>query len=151
MGRVVMNNSIIFLDVDGVLNSRLKNLETILLATGAKIIVSSSWRFGGIGNGSDFSRWIKKTCKDNSNLATAQLILSRTIGTTAIPKLTESVDLYPTREQEILDVVKDKQILKWIAIDDEVAHFPSQPSWLVLCSVDVGLDDVKTAEAINKL
>ncbi len=63
---------VLFLDVDGVLNSNERraydyegirgmdpeltgHLLRIVLQTGCKIVVSSSWRLGGIGPGSDFA------------------------------------------------------------------------------------------------
>jgi len=65
----VSERPILFLDVDGVLNSNehktrgdvwgmsgyhISQLARVLRATGCQIVVSSSWRRGGIGPGSDF-------------------------------------------------------------------------------------------------
>lgn len=63
---------VLFLDVDGVLNSNERraydyegvrgmdreltaNLRRIIEETGCRVVVSSSWRLGGIGPGSDFA------------------------------------------------------------------------------------------------
>lgn len=65
---------VLFLDVDGVLNSNrhlpdcigrggvgmatahISQLARVLLETGAQVVVSSTWRLGGIGPGSRFHR-----------------------------------------------------------------------------------------------
>lgn len=74
-----MNNSIIFLDIDGVLNSTsfaMKNpvigllgmdleavqiLVKIVKETGCKLVISSTWRKLGLGVGSDFRQELAKT------------------------------------------------------------------------------------------
>lgn len=111
---------VIFLDIDGVLNcqsskshcgifvgiddSKVKRLRKIVDATGAKIVLSSSWRLG----------WsIHRDCCDdggrylNSKLRKAGLFILDKTGKC------------PRRPMEVWDWLQGKQIESFVILDDE--------------------------------
>lgn len=143
----------IFLDVDGVLNtrkSRLKsgansmdpalvaNLDWVLSATGALLVISSSWRLGGIGKGSDFYQQLKIASNRFDS------IYSKIHGAT--PHL-------PTqdRKAEVLLYADIHKPSAFVAVDDDAFDLDSPPSWLVITSDSTGLDDVAGLQIISML
>jgi hypothetical protein len=81
---------IIFLDIDGVLTDQwtdvnqlsprcLSILANILRETGARIVISSTWRIGGIGPGSDWHKAVQRWADDTQD---ANVILGAVIGAT---------------------------------------------------------------------
>jgi hypothetical protein len=52
-----------------------------------------------------------------------------------------------TREEEILEYVKDNKIDKFAAVDDATEMFPSRPDWLIVTNPYEGL----TQKIANKL
>lgn len=105
-----MKNPILFLDVDGVLNRSsvgctpmvpelVQMLYWVCIHTGCLIVVSSGWRFGGIGRGSDFHKAL-------SRIPGGGEILSRVIGRTGSSDLGRAVE-----------------IVTWLAENHPGAHF----------------------------
>lgn len=128
----------IFLDVDGVLNtdhvgmdrSLIENLSRIVEATGAKIIVSSNWRHGGLGKGSVFEISMRYNGGEH--------LMDKVLGRTGIEG---------SREEEILNFVERNELRNWIAIDDLNLNLP--PEHFVRTTD--GLTKSKADEAIGKL
>jgi hypothetical protein len=140
------------LDVDGVLNTssfrdsfgatRMNpflddNLIEIINLTDCKIIISSTWKF----NMDDIKD--KLYCegfvnKPNSN--NVKKVIDSIIGCT--------LDL-DSREQEIIECVREYGIKNWVAIDDMELGLPD--SNFVLTDDDIGLNEMKMREAVEKL
>jgi len=161
-GPQVMSNfdRVLFLDVDGVLNtiesrsydiarfapSKVKNLVRILEETGCKIVISSAWRifFGGIGPDSEFQRSLKAAAIELGDPSQFDFIVSRVIG--------QTLDLDTNRQGEILEFVGEFKVQKFVAVDDLVDNFNIHlPDWLVLTNDETGLDERATEEIIKKL
>jgi hypothetical protein len=131
--------SVIFLDVDGVLNTDhvgmderlVSNLARIIEATGARIVVSSNWRYGGIGPGSDF----EISMRHNGGEKLMSAVVDRT-------------GVMETREEEILTWVEEHGVKNWVAIDDLALDLP--PEHFVR-TFRTGLVSAKADEAIAKL
>ena len=111
-----MKNPIIFLDIDGVLKlhgakdfdySCVKNLVDVLFITGAKVVISSDWRIGGIGIGSDLHKNLLKAGGD--------LIFSRIIGHTPINDFCRMDQIGDFIDQNF----QDKDNIIFIRIDDD--------------------------------
>lgn len=130
---------IVFLDVDGVLNTNhlgmeehlVENLSHIINVTGAKIVVSSNWRYGGIGPGSDFDKHMRASGGGD--------LMNSVIDRTGVME---------TREEEILAWVEDHDVKNWVAIDDMRLELP----WAhFVNTIRAGLTKSKADEAISKL
>lgn len=147
---------IIFLDIDGVLNSeayfdslpegiaarrsgnRLKcldksaitRLNKILKVTGAEIVLSSSWRVKGL-----------KTCN--------QLLTDAGCEKEAIGSTPMSMKLNRVNEIRLWREESQHNVVKWIAIDDEDISLLGENA--VQTSSDRGLQDEHVREAIDKL
>jgi hypothetical protein len=151
-------DKVLFLDLDGVLNTidsrdcnmsafdpnLVDNLYTILQTTGARIVVSSSWRFGGYHIGSDIYKAFSNACKclDNGKIKLST-IMDSIVGVT--------IDAPCSREQEVLYYVEEFDIKKFVALDDMDTHFPSNPNWLILTDDRDGLNNCIVNEVIGKL
>ena len=115
---------IIFLDVDGVLNnihstercrgfigiedSKVEILKEIVNKTGAKIVLSSTWRYGWEKNIND--------CDGHGTYLNYKLSYS---GLKILDKTKDFVDS-EDRGGEILEWVKRNNITEYIVIDDEI-------------------------------
>lgn len=111
---------VIFLDIDGVLNcqsskshcgifvgiddSKVKRLREIVDATGAKIVLSSSWRIGWAPRNVD--------CDDEGRYLNRKL---RREGLCILDKTGKS----PRRPMEVYDWLQGKQIESFVILDDE--------------------------------
>lgn len=153
--------NILFLDIDGVLNTstfrdtfgnrchpkKIELLGDIVLQTGCKIVITSDWRFGGIGPGSDI--WSAIQCKafvDKPPENTINAILDSIIDKT--------FDLDDGRSAEILSWVKtcDYQVNKFVVIDDKpeiVSGIDSKH--LVITDDDIGLTESIAQDVIKRL
>lgn len=138
---------VLFLDVDGVLNSNERraydyeglrgmdpeltaHLLRIVLQTGCKIVVSSSWRLGGIGPGSDFA--VALADADRSGKC-----LGAVAGATPVPMGRTEGGLYvgQRRRDEILTwletYAEEVQVARYAIVDDEPSSIVDGPDdWL---------------------
>jgi hypothetical protein len=137
---------IIFLDIDGVLNvmhrdrdeygaifhqNFVNNLETVINETGAKIIISSSWRHGGLQRMKDM--WSFRN------------LPSEVIGIT--PDLWEEIEGEDFHEkllrgheiQMVLDA--NPEITSYVIFDDDDDILPSQLPNFVMCSNNINHTD----------
>jgi hypothetical protein len=107
----------IFLDIDGVLKPFgqkdlskvcVKNLHDVLVATGAFVIISSDWRIGGIGIGSDLHKKLLQ--------ADGGLIFNRIVGATDINDKSrrDQINDFMINNGDIFDI--DHKI---VVIDDD--------------------------------
>jgi hypothetical protein len=149
-------DKVIFLDVDGVLNTdssrgfyimnmvpdMVRNLEVIVRNTGAYLVISSDWRHGGIGPDSDFQRHLKFACIKYGNVQMFDYLVDRIHGKT--------LDL-GLRQKEIYEYAEYHGIKRFIALDDYEEHFPDKPDWLVLTDDRDGLTDAIVGRCIDKL
>jgi hypothetical protein len=132
---------ILFLDIDGVLNSfknevehtckidkkLVENLNTILKSVpDLRIIISSSWKMVGL--------------KELKERFSGHIDTERVIGITSD---------FATREEEILAYVHKNKIEKWTAIDDCPLSL-SPENFVKTCSKN-GLTTVKAKEVILKV
>lgn len=142
---------IIFLDVDGVMNSVndqwldpkcVDNLHMIVQATGAKVVISSSWRDG----------WYKEPEKkymnspEMANLEVAMNELGMEIYDKTRPQLMGVMDF---RGNQIKDYLKDHEgeIEGFVVIDDLFfPDFGPLKDWLVLTDYDEGGLTVERAQ-----
>ena len=103
---------VLFLDIDGVINTyktcqiadmdgnKIDLLIDIIDQTGCKIVVSSDWRRGGLGQDSDYQLYLKRY---NDN---ADKVIDATIGGTTTA-----------------DMVRWRQIQYWLDTNDPVDSF----------------------------
>ncbi len=157
---------VIFLDVDGVLNSMewmqsdecvtnggifgmdteaVKLLKYIIQKTGANIVVSSSWRIGGITEGSHFYEELKRTDPSDT-------ILNAVIDRTCSGGITD----FPNNR----NYIRGDQIQKWIDDnafdgtfvilddDDDMGHLIDH---LVQTKTATGLLRLHVEQVIQKL
>jgi hypothetical protein len=103
---------IIFLDIDGVVcinNSwcyqSVKTLNEILKSTGAKIVVSSDWRY-------------QHTLEDLKNIFKHQEIECEVVGVTPIKRTVELDYLEKIRASEIIEFINLNKITQYLIIDD---------------------------------
>lgn len=137
---------VIFLDFDGVLNippylgrdkfghifnnKCVKNLETIIKQTSAKIVVSSTWRMDG-------TDVIKQLWKERS-------LPGEIIGCTPrchAPRTMTNEELmeYRGRGLEIEEYINKHGIKKYCIIDDDSDMLPTQMDYFVKCNFKTGL------------
>lgn len=140
---------LLFLDFDGVLNTNasrednpigfypdlVMNLAEVLRRTGAYFVVSSSWRLDpmGLGITSDFQGGLRRVGDLLHDPTLAPLVISRMHGAT--------VDAPMPREEQVLLYARDTRPSVYVAVDDDLSLFPSNPDWLVLTDPDQGLDE----------
>ena len=144
---------IIFLDIDGVLNSwvtgykittkKLQLLNSILEATCAKIVISSSWRVGS----KDVKEFLEKNFKkddfrlDNFNDATNRECIENIFYNDKIIDLTDTFG--PSRGDEIkrwLDNHID-DVESYVILDDDTDMLDEQLEHLVQTDTYFGLTD----------
>jgi HAD domain in Swiss Army Knife RNA repair proteins len=149
---------VIFLDFDGVLNippyigrdkfghifndKCVQNLETIIKQTGAKIVVSSTWRMDGIDV-------MKQLWRERD-------LPGQIIGCTpkchAVRVMTDEEALeYRGRGMEIEEYVNFYGIKKYCIIDDDSDMLPSQMEYFVKCSFKTGLTKSLADDCIDIL
>jgi len=149
---------VIFLDFDGVLNIHpfigkdkfghifnkrcVMNLDTILKNTGAKIVVSSTWRMSG----TDFIKemWIDRN------------LPGEIIGCTPkfnTPRVMNAVELmeYRGRGLEIEEYINKHGIKKYCIIDDDSDMLPNQMDYFVKVNHNSGLTSKLADLAIDIL
>lgn len=137
---------VIFLDFDGVLNIHpfigrdkfghifnakcVQNLETIIKQTGAKIVVSSTWRMDGTD--------VMKQLWKERNLPGEIIGCTPKFNT---PRVMNAVELmeYRGRGLEIEEYINKHGIKKYCIIDDDSDMLPSQMDYFVKCSFKTGL------------
>lgn len=147
---------LLFLDVDGVLTTTLcpnemvpscvERLDRILAATGAALVISSSWRATGIGPDSELQTGLRRICREmDGHLERFERIASRLHGATArMPS--------GTRQDEIEQYVRVHRPQRYAAVDDWPREFASPaPGWLVLTDAAQGLDPEAEARLIELL
>lgn len=142
---------ILFLDIDGVLNSAhvldtqkrgdaidrdmVSRINHIIDATGCKIVISSTWRL------------YHSLFAINKRLTSEGMHDNLIIGKT--PRLDAH---YYNRADEILRWLKDNDdVTQYIAIDDSAGEFDKIRDHLVATTWKDGLQDIHVTEAINKL
>ncbi len=118
---------VLFLDVDGVLNSHkyhggppgwgihiyhLESLKTILEKSDANIVVSSAWRYCGIDEDSDLQKALRM-CGD-----VGEFVISRIIGQTKNWISDVDTSYIITREYEISDYIYEHNVENYVIIDD---------------------------------
>lgn len=131
---------VIFLDIDGVLNVRrqgrdrfgslfhsqfVKNLKHIIDKTGAKIVISSSWRFNGLDEMRQM--WIERK------------LPGEMIGITPFTAQYEANENASFMERcergcEIRDWMKSNPVDSYVILDDDNDMLKSQQSNFVRCS-----------------
>lgn len=144
----------LFLDVDGVLNSgnndfgsvekdKLDRVKTIVKETDAKVVLSSSWRFG-------------EDCSENSNAKRQYDNLISSLNTVGIEVYSQTPKLPDGRGYEIqkwlLDSIeKDGIRVEGFAIldDEEAKYLYPMDAHLVQTDSDIGLTDKEMFEAIR--
>jgi hypothetical protein len=145
---------IIFLDIDGVLTDQwsdvnqlsprcLSILADILRKTGAKIVISSTWRIGGIGPGSDWQKAIQLWVADSQD---ADVILGAVVGATPDIDAPEV-----TRGKEINWWISDNPgVNRFVILDDEDDMDPHLDH-LVQIDANKGLTDTDAMIILKQL
>lgn len=144
--------SVLFLDVDGVLNTPddiccwgsdavnsklVDNLIWIMKETGCRVVISSSWRFSGLEN---VTRMIVSSVAHQYDKAFLADISSRFIDVTG------EMD---SRKMEILHWVKQNKPKAWVAVDDMPLGIGSDN--FVKTDEDTGLDSSRARRVIRLL
>ena len=135
-GQSYIHDSIVFLDIDGVLNTykeqgirrdyvdpvKVQRIKRIIDSTGAKVVISSNWR-------TDMSAVYRELAE----------IADSIIGSTG---------LTGNRNHEIEDWLEENPTKNWVVIDDLYLSFPGH---LVNTREDVGITDADVNKAISIL
>jgi hypothetical protein len=129
-------DKILFLDIDGVLNTyqeqktkhnyidpiKISRLEKVISATGAKIVISSNWRFA--------MNEIEKELP------------------TIVPYIIGITGLAEDRTTEITNWINEHDVENYVVLDDMYIHLPNN---FIQTNEDVGLTDSDAQKAINIL
>lgn len=160
---------IIFLDIDGVLNTErhhkycnengldnsdeygyvfdpvaVKNLERIVNETGADIVISSSWKYSGLSTLLDM--WSDRTLPGR--------VIDITPDTESDEFLfhadLENMEFLSCRGYEIKEwlLAHGKTVSKYAILDDEQEMLPEQQSHFVLTNPSVGITDENAVQAV---
>ena len=139
---------VIFLDVDGCLNTlrrfnyidkdKVDRVVAIIHATGAKVVVSSSRRYFGIGPGTIFYSDILS--------GGGEELLSYMIGMTELPIIWEPSE----RWKEIKNWL-DKNPTETFCIIEDVCEMERFEPFTIRCDPAIGLTDDGVQKAINIL
>jgi hypothetical protein len=142
-------DKVIFLDVDGTLNDSksiflresLEALTDILRLTGAKIVVSSSYRLKGLSiQDNIFERFLYKSIKDILPFDEYSLIRNSVVDVTP--------DTYPigSKSDDIAAWIKNRKFTgKFLVLDDIVTKFSSNQ---IILDKNVGLQKVHVPYAV---
>lgn len=152
---------IIFLDFDGVINNgphikrvgslqifdpeSISQLCRVLNETGAKIVVSSTWRFLSTKDALNERLYLSGLPKD--------CVVDVTPMGTSEGKLGNAIiELHMTRGQEInLWLSKNEHIKDWVAIDDDKEMNPLDLSRVVKTDYEIGLQAIHADQMIRIL
>lgn len=165
-------NKVIFLDIDGVLNTKwwytqmnrntpkdkygyafdpkaVANLRRIVEETGADIVISSSWKCMGLSEMEEMWRarcLLGKIIGLTPNSVSNGLLLNADI---------DSIELFHIRGEEIKEWLKmhEKQVSNYTIIDDMDNMLPDQQSHFVQTNPEEGIteEDVqKTIKILNR-
>lgn len=138
---------VIFLDVDGVLNTRLGSLDAdklyllqgIIQATGAQVVISSTWRHHP-----------QKMAQLRPELEKRGIAIAGQTPDAAYRDPTEKFWIASTRASEILAWMgQHPEVTRFVIVDD--APFTQLKGWLVQTKSDVGLTPEIAQEIINRL
>ena len=143
---------VIFLDFDGVINSDkdqstdyfdkrlIQKINTIIVKTKAKIVVSSDWR-------------ASRSIKELQALLEMYGFIGQVIGKTSVTQISGGWMTFPDyaeiRTQEINKMVEELNPEKWIIIDD--MDLPSGSDNFINTNPICGITDEEVTEAINLL
>ena len=157
---------IIFLDLDGVLNTlwwekkehvdkygyafdpnAVANLAKIIEETGAEIVISSSWKFMGLSEMQDMweVRGLPGKIIDiTPNTVSDEMLLSADL---------DHMELMPIRGMEIKEWLekKGKKVSQYAILDDMDAMLPEQKSHFVQTNPNVGITEDDAFKAISIL
>lgn len=156
------NIKVIFLDIDGVLNflgsthfkhggvygivpQLLSYLNYIIEQTDAKIVVSSSWRLGGIGSDSSFYKEMLKRSRELNNYSAFNSVIGFTC---------DRNDAH--RGKEILQWIEENNIKKFAILEDEPSgsglyDIPLFTNCIFDTDMNIGLSAKIADSAINHL
>lgn len=149
-----MNDSLLVLDVDGVLNTRpapgkdaglgdeqVRRLVRVVITTGCSIVVSSAWRYMGIGPGSVLGQCLR------SFGSLADPIASAIVGMTPLESTPE-----PRNENIMRYIVSpERPPARWIAVDDLREIEMLGPGHYLRTDPHVGLTDADADNLIAVL
>ena len=152
---------VIFLDFDGVITTPksgynlspelMEKVKKICDETGAKIVVSSSWRFGS----NSVEDFIRSITEDKEFCPVPFSFPKLIVGIT--PTLLDNGEKYYThtfRGSEIGKyLMNHEEVTRYILLDDEAEYYPGQKIFLIQTSPEIGIsDDVveKAIELLNK-
>ena len=160
--------SVLFLDIDGVLNSAIWrcglpddydgvqissvlmfNLNTVIVETGCDIVVSSDWRRGC--KVSDLNDTLRNAGlrKDITDITP---FIDRKNAVTSQPYASNFMKLEEERAIEITHWLKDNPTDVWVAVDDmDLTKGDIPASNFVHTTYTLGLTDDLAAQAIRKL
>ena len=152
-------DKLIFLDIDGILDTYtsryqldpvlMSRLGTLLERTGAKIVVSSSWRALDVAGTIEFM-----TDKDNPSVGEHPFpYTDRVVGITPILYSINDgdIDRPATRGEEIAAYLKDNPCEHYVFLDDDRDMLPSQQAHFVPINDEFGLTDTDMEKAIGIL
>ncbi len=146
----------LFLDIDGVLTTTLspyemvpacvQRLDNVLAHTGARLVISSTWRIEGIGVASEFQIQLKRICREmDGHVRRFERFVEHLHGATE--SLPERL-----RQDEIEEYVARFSPRRFAAVDDWIADFTvPPPPWLVLTDPVRGLDEEAEQELCRLL
>lgn len=165
-----MMRKVIFLDIDGVLNTKwwytqmdsnthkdkygyafdpkaVANLKRIIEETGADIVISSSWKCFGLSQMEDM--WNERNLPGKiiditPNSVSDELLLNADI---------DSIEMFHIRGEEIKEWLSKhgKRISNYVIIDDMDNMLPEQQSYFVQTNPEVGITKEDSEKAINIL
>lgn len=152
-------SKLIFLDIDGVLDTYksryqldpalMERLGTLIERTGAKIVISSSWRSNDVAGTVDFM-----TDPDNPSVGNNPFpFTDRIVGVTPILFTMKEgdIDRPATRGEEITAYLQAHPCDNYVILDDCDEMLPDQWPCLVLVNDEVGLTDEDVEKAISIL
>lgn len=155
---------VIFLDYDGVITwpgskwnvdpQKVKLLEEILEATGAKIVISSSWRIG-CKDGEDFvnkmfTTWRKSVSKEDRNSLFIQSIIDVTdhMGSARGDEIQRWLDAHEDEVESYVIIDDDNDML-----EEQLFHFVQTDGWYGLSdrTVHLAIQVLKNEKIISPI